>query len=65
MLHIIVMFMALIGLTLGGSSPSLGGLTRAAEDDLIVDLPGLDFPTNYQQFSGYLDAGNGTLLHYW
>ena len=34
--------------------------------DLITDLPGLDGITpNFRQYSGYLDAGNGIMLHYW
>ena len=37
-----------------------------ASDDLITGLPGLGGITpNFQQYSGYLDAGNGIMLHYW
>ncbi|KAA0202620.1 hypothetical protein HAZT_HAZT006633 [Hyalella azteca] len=40
-------------------------LTKDAEADLIKELPGLNFPVNYRQFSGFLDAGSNTFLHYW
>ena len=41
-------------------------VTRAAADDLVVDLPGLgSLGDSYNQYSGYLDGGNGKLLHYW
>jgi len=33
--------------------------------DLITNLPGLTWQTNYKQYSGYLNAGNGHYLHYW
>uniref|UniRef100_A0A2P2HX72 Carboxypeptidase n=1 Tax=Hirondellea gigas TaxID=1518452 RepID=A0A2P2HX72_9CRUS len=42
-----------------------GQHTVAADADLITDLPGLDHSTYYKQYSGYLDAGTGTFLHYW
>jgi len=40
-------------------------LSFAAQDDKIVSLPGLNFATNYSQFSGYLKGDNTTYLHYW
>ena len=46
----------LVGLTFSQSGPSA---------DLISNLPGLDFNTNYNQYSGYLDLDNGHHLHYW
>uniref|UniRef100_A0A646QCJ4 Carboxypeptidase n=1 Tax=Hemiscolopendra marginata TaxID=943146 RepID=A0A646QCJ4_9MYRI len=33
--------------------------------DEIVDLPGLPSKPNFHQYSGYLNATNGRLLHYW
>lgn len=40
-------------------------LNTLAQQDLITKLPGLNFPTNYRQFSGYLKPDNSTFLHYW
>ncbi|KAF2364905.1 Peptidase S10 serine carboxypeptidase [Trinorchestia longiramus] len=40
-------------------------LTEQAEADLIKELPGLNFSVPYRQFSGFLDAGSNTFLHYW
>ena len=41
-------------------------LTRAAADDLVVDLPGIgSIADGYSQYSGYLDGGDGAMLHYW
>ncbi|KAB7495458.1 Lysosomal protective protein [Armadillidium nasatum] len=37
----------------------------APEEDLITDLPGLDFPITFNQYSGYLDSTEGRKLHYW
>ena len=34
-------------------------------EDRVSDLPELNFKTNYEQFSGYLDLSNGHHLHYW
>ncbi|KAK0429384.1 hypothetical protein QR680_011351 [Steinernema hermaphroditum] len=33
--------------------------------DKITDLPGLTFQPGFEQYSGFLDASNGTHLHYW
>ncbi len=35
------------------------------KEDLITNLPGLNFATNYSQFSGYLDLDNDHHYHYW
>ena len=41
-------------------------LTKAAADDLVVDLPGIGIIADgYSQYSGYLDGGDGAMLHYW
>uniref|UniRef100_A0A1I8A8H4 Carboxypeptidase n=1 Tax=Steinernema glaseri TaxID=37863 RepID=A0A1I8A8H4_9BILA len=34
-------------------------------DDLITNLPGLTFQDGFQMYSGFLNATNGTHLHYW
>ena len=34
-------------------------------NDLVTDLPGLNWNVNYKQYSGYLDLNNGHHLHYW
>jgi cathepsin A (carboxypeptidase C) len=40
--------------------------TRSApEDDLVGDLPGIDFTLNFVQYSGYLEGQSGNHLHYW
>lgn len=31
----------------------------------IKSLPGLNYKTNFRQFSGYLDASAGHKIHYW
>lgn len=33
--------------------------------DEVHSLPKLTFAINYRHFSGYLEAGNGSHLHYW
>ncbi|CAL1604035.1 unnamed protein product [Knipowitschia caucasica] len=33
--------------------------------DEVTYLPGMEFKTNYQQWSGYLQARPGKFLHYW
>merc|ERR1719295_1540581 len=43
----------------------LGLASSAPSEDLISDLPGLTWPINYKQYSGYLDLSNGHHLHYW
>ena len=35
------------------------------EQDLVTNLPGLNFATNYNQYSGYLSATPNRHLHYW
>ena len=35
------------------------------QDDEIKELPGLQSPIKFKQYSGYLDAGEGRNLHYW
>ncbi|KAK0407393.1 hypothetical protein QR680_019175 [Steinernema hermaphroditum] len=35
------------------------------QDDLITNLPGVTFKTGFQMYSGFLNATNGTHLHYW
>lgn len=34
-------------------------------DDLITDLPGVNFKLNFKQYSGYLQPDNESYLHYW
>ena len=34
-------------------------------DDLVTNLPGLYFKTNYNMYSGYLSLSNGHNYHYW
>ena len=43
----------------------VGMTTAGPEDDLITDLPGLTTPVTFKQYSGYLKAGDGRMLHYW
>ena len=43
----------------------IGVAFAAPEADLITDLPGLDYPLTFKQYSGYLDGGDGRKLHYW
>ncbi|KAF7633631.1 hypothetical protein Mgra_00006939 [Meloidogyne graminicola] len=33
--------------------------------DEIISLPGINFKLNFKHYSGYLDAGNNNLFHYW
>ena len=40
-------------------------LAQNNNPDLITNLPGLTFATNYSQYSGYLSLQNGHNLHYW
>ncbi|GFO28043.1 carboxypeptidase [Plakobranchus ocellatus] len=37
----------------------------APEEDLITDLPYLTFTPTFRQYSGYLRALDGKMLHYW
>ena len=41
------------------------GIYAQPTADNITSLPGLYFPINFQQYSGYLDLANGHHLHYW
>ncbi|VDN85616.1 unnamed protein product [Brugia pahangi] len=34
-------------------------------DDRIVNLPGLTFKPNFEQYSGFLPTKTGNFLHYW
>ena len=39
--------------------------TKAAYKDLVRDLPGLDHPISFNQYSGYLMGDATTYIHYW
>ncbi|VDP99457.1 unnamed protein product [Trichobilharzia regenti] len=40
--------------------------TNSKEDDRIVDLPGVDTPPIFKQYSGYLSGADDNIqLHYW
>lgn len=41
------------------------GARAQYDPDEVQQLPGMKFKPNYQQWSGYLDAGPGRFLHYW
>uniref|UniRef100_A0A2I4CUG1 Carboxypeptidase n=1 Tax=Austrofundulus limnaeus TaxID=52670 RepID=A0A2I4CUG1_AUSLI len=41
------------------------GARAQYDPDEVQQLPGMTFKPNYQQWSGYLDAGPGRFLHYW
>ena len=34
-------------------------------DDLVTNLPGITWPINFKQYSGFLRLQNGHNLHYW
>lgn len=64
MLQILTTLVGLAGLTTGLSSPF--AYTEGAQLDQVVELPGLNFATQFNQFSGYLDLPDSTKhLHYW
>ncbi|KAA0202018.1 hypothetical protein HAZT_HAZT009598 [Hyalella azteca] len=44
---------------------ALSQTTPEADADQITALPGLDASATYKQYSGYLDGGDGNMLHYW
>lgn len=44
---------------------SFAACSFPGKTDLVTNLPGVKFPFKYRHFSGYLEAGNKTFLHYW
>ncbi|XP_018024984.1 lysosomal protective protein [Hyalella azteca] len=44
---------------------ALSQTTPEADADQVTALPGLDASATYKQYSGYLDGGDGNMLHYW
>ena len=40
-------------------------VASAPSEDLVTNLPGLDYAINFNQYSGYLDGTSGVHLHYW
>ncbi|VDM74197.1 unnamed protein product [Strongylus vulgaris] len=46
-------------------SQQLNPDTSRMEADRIVNLPGLTFETNFNQYSGYLRGSDTHMLHYW
>lgn len=39
--------------------------SAAPANDLVINLPGLNFKPNFHHYSGYLKASNTHFLHYW
>ena len=37
----------------------------AVDSDLVQNLPGLIFQTNFKTYSGYLKTSDTKMLHYW
>ena len=44
---------------------SLGVAFSAVDSDLVQNLPGIIFKTNFKTYSGYLKASDTKMLHYW
>lgn len=58
MLYSVLAFLAALAVARADFSPE-------ALADEVVNLPGLNEPINFRQFSGYLSIGNTKYIHYW
>lgn len=64
MLQILTTLVGLTGLTTCLSSPF--AYTERAQLEQVVKLSGLNFPTQFNKFSDYLDLPDSTKhIHYW
>lgn len=59
MAKLLVTLLALTAFVVGSHGQGTG------INDLITDVPGLNFKPTFKQYSGYLNATNGHNLFYW
>lgn len=66
---VVLLVVSLIGLVLSEDLLDYDNPVRSSPDDEIKDLPGLNDPINFRQYSGYLKADDNKkpkkFLHYW